>query len=75
MAADGAVFRAMTLFDFEAKLKEFASNNITALEGNIQLTSNERAELQLMFKDLDAGDREKAASMLKQHGIDVSSWR
>ncbi len=34
----------MTLKEFKEKLDEYATNNISALMGAIQITSNERAD-------------------------------
>lgn len=60
---------------FLAKLAEYGSNNIQALEGRIQFTSNEREDLKLMFSKVDANDREKALEAAKAKGLDTASWK
>ena len=65
----------MTLEEFTAKLKESATNNITAFEGNVQLTANELADLKQWWRQLPAGDREKALALVKQHGVKVDVWK
>ena len=61
----------MTLKEFEEKLDEYASNNISALMGAIQITQNERDDLVLMYKQLAAADRPAAAKLLKAKGVAV----
>ena len=61
----------MTLKEFEEKLDEYASNNISALMGVIQITQNERDDLVLMYKQLAAADRLAAAKLLKAKGVAV----
>ncbi len=62
----------MTLKEFKEKLDEYATNNITALMGAIQITSNERADLMLMYRKLPAADRPAAEKLLKANGVDVT---
>lgn len=62
----------MTLKMFKKKLDEYATNNISALMGAIQITQNERADLMLMYKQLAPADRPKAEKMLKAKGVDVT---
>jgi|GEM_PF-2178906 len=62
----------MTLKEFEEKLDEYATNNISALMGAIQITSNERADLMLMYRQLTAADRPAAEKLLKAKGLDVT---
>ena len=62
----------MTLKMFKKKLEEYATNNISALMGAIQITQNERADLMLMYKQLAPEDRPKAGKMLKAKGVDVT---
>ena len=65
----------MTPIDaFLAKLAEYGTNNISALEGKIQYTFNEREDLKLQFGKLDPADRSRALEAAKARGIDVSSW-
>jgi hypothetical protein len=61
---------------FLAKLAEYGSNNISALEGKIQFTFNEREDLKLFFAKVDQGaDRAKALEAAKAKGLDTSSWK
>ncbi len=62
----------MTLRKFKKKLDEYATNNISALMGAIQITSNERGDLMLMYQRLAAADRPAAEKLLKAKGVDVS---
>jgi hypothetical protein len=62
---------AVTLKKFKQKLNEYASNNITALMGTIQITQNERSDLMMLYNQLDPKDRLKAAKMLEEKGIAV----
>lgn len=61
----------MTLKEFKEKLNEYATNNITALMGAIQITSNERADLRLMYEQLAPADRPAAEKLLKAKGVDL----
>lgn len=61
----------MTLKKFKQKLQEYASNNVTALMGEIQITQNERADLILMYNQLDPKDKPKAAKLLQEKGVSV----
>ncbi len=62
----------MTLRKFKKKLDEYATNNISALMGAIQITQNERTDLMLMYRQLAAADRPAAEKLLKAKGVDVS---
>jgi len=61
----------VTLRKFKQKLEEYASNNVTALMGEIQITQNERADLILMYNQLDPKDKPKAAKLLQERGVAV----
>jgi hypothetical protein len=61
----------VTLNEFKEKLEEYASNNISALMGKIQITQNERSELMLMYKQLAPTDRPAAAKLLQDKGVSV----
>lgn len=62
----------MTLKELKEKLDEYATNNISALMGAIQITSNEQADLIRMYRQLAAADRPAAEKLLKAKGVDVS---
>jgi hypothetical protein len=62
----------MDLAEFKEKLDEYATNNISALMGAIQITQNERDDLMLMYRQLSAEDKRAAAKMLKAKGVDVT---
>jgi len=62
----------MTLKEFKEKLNEYATNNITALMGAIQITSNERADLRLMYEQLAPADQSAAEKLLKAKGVDLN---
>ncbi len=59
---------------FLSKLAEYATNNISALDGKIQFTFNEREDLKLLFAALEGADRPKALEAAKAKGLDTSSW-
>ena len=61
----------MTLQEFKEKLEEYATNNITALMGEIQITQNERADLMEMYQQLPTADQPAAAKLLKAKGVDL----
>ncbi|MFT3842607.1 MAG: hypothetical protein QM723_36795 [Myxococcaceae bacterium] len=65
----------MTLDEFAKKLKEFATNNISAMEGNIQLTANEVSELRLEWMKLPAADRTSALEMVNKYKVDTRDWK
>jgi hypothetical protein len=66
----------MISFDaFSSKLTEYLTNNVTALMGTIQLTSNERDELMQMFSQLSAEDKKQAEALMKTKGLDASQWK
>ncbi len=62
----------MTLKEFKEKLDEYATNNVSALMGAIQITSNERDDLRQMYRQLAAADRPAAEKLLKAKGVDVT---
>ncbi len=62
----------MTLKEFKEKLDEYATNTVTALMGEIQITQNERTDLMRMYQELAAADRPAAVKLLKAKGVDVS---
>lgn len=59
----------MTLDDYKKKVDQFLTNNVTAMMGAIQLTSNERTELQMDLSKLSAADQTAAIEYLKSKGI------
>ena len=61
----------VTLRKFKQKLEEYATNNVSALMGAIQITQNERADLMLMYNQLDPKDKPKAAQLLQEKGVAV----
>ena len=62
----------MTLLEeFQAKVVEYSTNNITAMMGTVTITSNEKEDLKLMFEKLDAADRQKAVEFLKGKKIEL----
>lgn len=65
----------MTLEEFAKKLKEFATNNISAMEGNIQLTANEVSELRLEWLKLPEADRARALELVNKHKVDTRDWK
>jgi len=74
--SSGAVTQetTMKLAEFKEKLEEYATNNITALMGAIQITQNERDDLMRMYQQLPAEDRPAAAKMLKAKGVDINQY-
>lgn len=63
-----------TLNSFLAKLSEYANNNISAMQGHIQITHNEREDLKLLFCKLSATDKANALKAANDKGIDTASW-
>ncbi len=63
----------MTLKEFKEKLDEYATNNVTALMGAIQITQNEKDDIMLMYQRLAATDRPAADKLLKAKGLDVTA--
>ncbi len=63
----------MTLKEFEARLEEYGTNNISAFMGTLQITSTERDDLKLRFKQLSPPDQLEAARILKAKGIDIAA--
>lgn len=65
----------MTPFEtFKATLAEFATNNVTAMEGFIQVTFAEAENLKLLWAKLDGDQKAQAKQLAKDRGIDVSKW-
>ena len=64
----------MKLAEFKEKLEEYATNNITALMGAIQITQNEWDDLMRMYRQLSAEDQPAAAKMLKAKGVDINQY-
>lgn len=66
----------MTPFEtFKAQLDEFATNNVTAMEGFIQVTFAERENLKLMWEKLTPADRTPALKLAQDRGIDIATWK
>ncbi len=65
----------MTLEQFAAKLKDFATNNISAMEGHIQLTANEVSELKLEWLKLPPADRARALELVNKYKVDTRDWK
>jgi len=65
----------MTLDQFKAKLNELATNNISALEGQIQLTANEVSDLRLVWLQLDNPARVAALELVKKYSVDTRDWK
>jgi hypothetical protein len=63
------------LASFLEKLTEYASNNVTAFEGFVQITHNEREDLRLRFARLSEDDQRKALEAMRSKGIDTATWR
>ncbi|MBK7861333.1 MAG: hypothetical protein IPJ65_22515 [Archangiaceae bacterium] len=59
----------MTLDEFKKKVDDYLTNNVTAMLGNIKLTSNERADLKVDLATLDAPSQQAATAYLKSKGI------
>jgi hypothetical protein len=65
----------MTPFEtFQTMLQEFATNNVTAMEGFIQVTFAEAENLKLLWATLDGTEKAKAKELAKARGVDVSKW-
>lgn len=60
----------MTLNEFKQKVEQFLTNNISAMMGAIQLTSNERAELKADLGKLSADEKKAAEAFLKAKGFE-----
>jgi hypothetical protein len=56
------------------KLEEYATNNITALEGRIQFTHNEREDLKTWFAKLASSDKPAAVEASTARGLDTAGW-
>jgi hypothetical protein len=59
------------LEEFQAKVEEYRTNNITALMGTIQVTSNEREDLKLMYGKLEKKDQVAALAFLNSQNVDL----
>jgi len=65
----------MTLDEFAKKLQDFATNNISAMEGHIQLTANEVSELRLEWLKLSPADRAPALELVNKYKVDTRDWK
>jgi hypothetical protein len=59
----------MTLNQFKEKAEQYLTNNISAMMGHIQLTSNERAELKKYYLMLSDDDKKAAEANLREKGV------
>lgn len=66
---------ASLLQQFLDTLEEYATNEVSALDGQMQLTTNELADLRRLFHRLDDGDRPQAAGAALRRGVDTSGWK
>jgi hypothetical protein len=66
--------KGMSLQNFLSQLETFATNNITALMGTIQVTSHERETLKALYVALSKEDQAVAKQALKDKGVDVSGF-
>ncbi len=65
----------MTPLDaFKAQMQDFATNNVTALEGQIQITLAEAVALKGIWEQLPGDQQAVAKQAAKDRGIDVSRW-
>ena len=65
----------MTPFEtFKAQLQDFATNNVTALEGMIQITLAEAETLKGLWQQLPGDQQPPAKQLAKARGVDVASW-
>lgn len=62
------------LSDFLATLKDYGTNNVSALDGKIQYTLHERDDLKKKFEALPGADRIAALQASKEQGLDVANW-
>jgi hypothetical protein len=65
----------MNIDQFKAKLSELATNNISAMEGHIQLTANEVSDLRLLWLQLDGTARTEALELVKKYSVDTRDWK
>jgi FtsH ternary system domain X6 len=63
-----------TLGTFLSKLSDYATNNITALEGQIQFTLNEREDLKKRFAALSNDEKPQARAAATAKGLDTTGW-
>lgn len=61
----------MTLGEFKEKLEEYATNNISAFLGKVQITEMEKTDLLQMYGQLSAPDQQEATKLLKGKGVDA----
>lgn len=59
------------LQQFEAKVVEYATNNIKAMMGTIEVTRNEKDDLKLLYGRLEKTDQQTALAFLKEKKIDL----
>ncbi len=62
----------MNLDRFREKLNDYATNNITALLGQIQITANELDDLRLAFGELSPADQTAATALLREKKVDLA---
>jgi len=62
------------LENFRFTLAQFETNNVTAMEGFIQITFAEAENLKLLWAKLEGDQRVTAKQLCKERGIDVSKW-
>lgn len=61
----------MTLDEFKKKLQEYATNEVSAFMGKVQITQWERDDLVGMLAKLSPGDQAEAKKLLKAKGVEV----
>ena len=59
------------LQQFQAKVDEYATNNIKAMMGTIEITSNEKDDLKLLYGRLEQKDQPAALEFLKAKKVDL----
>lgn len=61
----------MTLTEFKQKLDEYATNEVSAFMGKMQITQWERDDLLGLLGTLVPADQAEAKKLLKAKGLDV----
>jgi AAA15 family ATPase/GTPase len=64
----------MSLKHFLDQLEEFATNNISALMGTIQVTTHERETLKEIFLKLSKDEQVAARDALRAKGVDTEGF-
>lgn len=59
------------LHQFQAKVDEYATNNIKAMMGTIEITSNEKDDLKLLYGRLEQKDQPAALEFLKAKKVEL----